>query len=104
LIGLALYAYGISALIFGRHGAVTGGGWRRAPQLSRTDQDHRLKPREASMDDKHVDKSKGSLKRAAGSLTGDKHLKNEARRDEAKGSDKNPVDKVVDTLPGRGTE
>jgi uncharacterized protein YjbJ (UPF0337 family) len=56
------------------------------------------------MDDKHVDKSKGSLNRAAGSPTGDKHLKNEGRRDQAKDSPKKAVEKVVDTLPGRGTE
>jgi len=56
------------------------------------------------MDDKHVDKSEGSLKRAGGSLTGDKRLDNEGRGDGAKGSDKKPVEKVVDTLPGRGTE
>jgi uncharacterized protein YjbJ (UPF0337 family) len=56
------------------------------------------------MDNKHVDQGKGRLKEAAGSLTGGKHLKNEGRRDQAKGSAKNAVDKVADTLPGRGTE
>ena len=56
------------------------------------------------MDNKHVDQGKGHLKSAAGSLTGDKHFKQEGRRDQAKGSAKNPADKVVDTLPGRGTE
>ena len=56
------------------------------------------------MNDKNVDRGKGSPKRAAGSLTGDKHLKNEGRRDETKGSAHKTVDKVVDTLPGRGTE
>ena len=57
------------------------------------------------MDNKHVDQDKGRLKEAAGSLTGDNHhLKNEGRRDQAKGSAKEALDKVVDTLPGRGTE
>ena len=56
------------------------------------------------MDNKHVDQGKGRLKKAVGSLTGDNHLKNEGRRDHAKGSAKKAVDKVVDTLPGRGTE
>ena len=56
------------------------------------------------MDNSQVDKGKGRLKEAAGSLTGDKHLKNEGRRDETKGSAHKTVDKVVDTLPGRGTE
>ena len=56
------------------------------------------------MDNKHVDQGKGRLKKAAGSLTGDKHLKNAGRRDQAKGSAKNAVDKIADTLPGRGTE
>lgn len=57
------------------------------------------------MDDKQADQGKGRLKKAAGSLTGDKHLRNEGRRDQAaKGSSKNAVDKIVDTLPGRGTE
>ena len=56
------------------------------------------------MDNKHVDQDKGRLKEVAGSLTGDNHLKNEGRRDQAKGSAKEALDKVVDTLPGRGTE
>jgi uncharacterized protein YjbJ (UPF0337 family) len=68
------------------------------------DQDHQLKPGAISMDNKHVDQGKGRLKKAAGSLTGDNHLKNEGRRDPANGSAKKAVDKVVDTLPGRGTE
>jgi uncharacterized protein YjbJ (UPF0337 family) len=68
------------------------------------DQDHQLKPGEISMDNKHVDEGKGPLKEAAGSLTGDNHLKNEGRRDQAKGSARKALDKVVDTLPGRGTE
>ena len=55
------------------------------------------------MDNKHVDQGKG-LKKAADPLTGDKHLNNEGRRDEAKGSAKKAAVKVVDTLPGRGTE
>ena len=56
------------------------------------------------MDDKHADQGKGRLKEVAGSLTGDKHLKSESRRDQAKGSAKIAVEKIADTLPGRGTE
>ncbi len=56
------------------------------------------------MDDKHADKGKGRLKEAAGSLTGDKHLKNEGRRDQAKASTKEAVERIADSLPGRGTE
>ncbi len=53
------------------------------------------------MIDKHIDKAKGRTKEAAGALTGDKHLKNEGRADQAKGSVKNTVDKVTDALTGR---
>jgi uncharacterized protein YegP (UPF0339 family)/uncharacterized protein YjbJ (UPF0337 family) len=59
---------------------------------------------EISMDNKHVDQGKGRRKKAAGSLTGDRRHKNVARRDQATASARNAVDKVVDTLPGRGTE
>ena len=38
---------------------------------------------------------------AAGALSGDRHLKNEGRVEEAKGSVKNAGDKVADTLTGR---
>ena len=72
--------------------------------LSRADRDHRLKPGEISMDNKHVDPLNDRLKKVVGSLTGDKNLKNERRRDQAKGSAHKTVDNVVDTLPGRGTE
>jgi uncharacterized protein YjbJ (UPF0337 family) len=41
------------------------------------------------------------VKEAAGALTGDRHLKNEGRIDQAKGSAKKAVDKVADTLTGR---
>jgi len=37
----------------------------------------------------------------ASALTGDRHLKNEGRIDQAKGSAKKAVDKVADTLTGR---
>jgi uncharacterized protein YjbJ (UPF0337 family) len=53
------------------------------------------------MTNKHVDKAKGRVKQAAGALSGDRHLKNEGRVEEAKGSAKNTVDKVADTLTGR---
>jgi uncharacterized protein YjbJ (UPF0337 family) len=53
------------------------------------------------MTDKNIDKAKGRAKEAAGALTGDKHLKHEGRADQAKGSAKNAVDKVADTVTGR---
>ncbi|MGZ6639635.1 MAG: CsbD family protein [Solirubrobacteraceae bacterium] len=53
------------------------------------------------MTNKNIDKAKGRVKEAAGALTGDRHLKNEGRVDQAKGSAKKAVDKVGDTLTGR---
>jgi uncharacterized protein YjbJ (UPF0337 family) len=56
------------------------------------------------MTDKHVDESKGRVKEAAGSLTGDRGLKNEGKVDRGKATFKDKVDKVVDTLSGRKTK
>ena len=53
------------------------------------------------MTDKNIDKAKGRAKEAAGALSADKRLENEGRADQAKGSAKNAVDKVADTLTGR---
>jgi uncharacterized protein YjbJ (UPF0337 family) len=53
------------------------------------------------MTNKNTDKAKGRVKEAAGALTGNKRLKNEGRADHAKGSAKNAVDKVADTITGR---
>lgn len=53
------------------------------------------------MTNKNIDKAKGRVKEAAGALTGDRHLKNEGRVDQAKGSAKKAVDKVGNTLAGR---
>ena len=53
------------------------------------------------MTDKHTDKAKGRVKEATGALTGDRHLKNEGRVDQAKGSAKKAVDKAADTVTGR---
>jgi uncharacterized protein YjbJ (UPF0337 family) len=53
------------------------------------------------MTNKNTDKAKGRVKEAAGALTGDRHLKNEGRVDQAKGSAKNAADKVRATLTGR---
>ena len=53
------------------------------------------------MTNKNVDKAKGRAKEAAGAVTGNRRLKNEGRADQAKGSAKNAVDKVADTLTGR---
>ena len=52
------------------------------------------------MADKHVDEGKGRLKEAAGSLTGDRSLKNEGKADQAKATVKDKVDKVADVLSG----
>jgi uncharacterized protein YjbJ (UPF0337 family) len=56
------------------------------------------------MTDKNMDKAKGRVKQAAGSLSGNKRMKNEGRVEEAKGSAKKTVDKVADTLTGRKRE
>jgi uncharacterized protein YjbJ (UPF0337 family) len=53
------------------------------------------------MTDKHIDKTKGRVKEAAGALTGNRRLKNEGRVDQAKSSVKNAVDTVADTVAGR---
>jgi uncharacterized protein YjbJ (UPF0337 family) len=53
------------------------------------------------MTHKNIDKAKGRVKGAAGAVSGDRHIKNEGRIDQAKGSAKNAVDKVGDTLTGR---
>jgi uncharacterized protein YjbJ (UPF0337 family) len=53
------------------------------------------------MSHKNIDKAKGRVKEATGALTGNRRLKNEGRADHAKGSAKNTVDKVADTLTGR---
>jgi uncharacterized protein YjbJ (UPF0337 family) len=53
------------------------------------------------MSNKNIDKAKGRVKEAAGALTGNRRLKNDGRGDHAKGSAKNAVDKVADTLTGR---
>jgi uncharacterized protein YjbJ (UPF0337 family) len=55
----------------------------------------------APVTNKNIDKAKGRVKEAAGAATGDRHLKNKGRVDQAKGSAKNVVDKVGDTLTGR---
>jgi uncharacterized protein YjbJ (UPF0337 family) len=52
------------------------------------------------MTNQNIDKAKGRAKQAAGALSGDRHLKNEGRVEEAKGSAKRAVDKVADTLTG----
>jgi uncharacterized protein YjbJ (UPF0337 family) len=50
------------------------------------------------MSDKHIDKAKGRAKEAAGALTGNKHLKDEGRGDQAKSSVKDTADKAVDAV------
>jgi uncharacterized protein YjbJ (UPF0337 family) len=52
------------------------------------------------MTDKNIDKAKGRVKEAAGALTGDRHLKNEGRVDQAKGSAKDAIDRAAEALNG----
>jgi uncharacterized protein YjbJ (UPF0337 family) len=52
------------------------------------------------MTDKHVDKGKGRIKEAAGSLSGNTRLKNEGRVDQATAKIKDTFDNVVDTVTG----
>ena len=52
------------------------------------------------MTNKNIDKAKGRVKEATGALTGDTHLKNEGRVEQAKGSAKKAVDKAADSLTG----
>jgi uncharacterized protein YjbJ (UPF0337 family) len=54
------------------------------------------------MSDKHVDEAKGRVKEAAGSISGNRRLKNDGKADQAKATIKDNTDKIVDTLPGRG--
>ena len=58
------------------------------------------------MSDGDADKAKGRVKEAAGSLTGDKSLKNEGKVDRASGGVKDKVgdaaDKVKDTIRKTG--
>jgi len=56
------------------------------------------------MSDKHADDAKGRVKEAAGSISGNRRLKNEGRGDQAKATVKGKGDKVVDALSGRGRE
>jgi uncharacterized protein YjbJ (UPF0337 family) len=53
------------------------------------------------MTHKKIDKAKRRVKEAAGALTGNRRLKKEGRVDQAKGSAKNAVDVVTDSLTGR---
>jgi uncharacterized protein YjbJ (UPF0337 family) len=53
------------------------------------------------MSDKHIDEGKGRIKEAAGSLTGDRDLKNEGKVDRGKATAKDKVDKVADALSAR---
>jgi uncharacterized protein YjbJ (UPF0337 family) len=53
--------------------------------------------------DNHVNEAKGRVKEAAGSISGNRRLKNEGKDDRAKAV-KEKADKIVDTLPGRGRE
>ena len=53
------------------------------------------------MTHKTIDKAKGRVKEAAGALTGNRRLKNDGRVDQARGSAKNAVDMVTDSLTGR---
>lgn len=47
-----------------------------------------------------IDKAKGRVKEAAGTLTGDDELKNEGKVDKATGHVKDAVDTVADKIKG----
>ena len=53
------------------------------------------------MTNRNIDKAKGRVKEAAGALTGNRRLRNEGRGDHTKGSAKNTLHKVAETLTGR---
>jgi uncharacterized protein YjbJ (UPF0337 family) len=69
--------------------------------LTTTDSNIDSKQGANRMTDKHVDEGKGRVKEAAGSLTGDRSLKNDGKVDQAKATVKDKVDKVADTLSRR---
>ena len=50
------------------------------------------------MADKHIDEGKGRIKEAAGSLTGDRDLKNEGKVDQVKANLKDAGEKVKDAF------
>ena len=52
------------------------------------------------MTNKHIDDGKDRIKEAAGSLTGNKRLKDEGRADQARAKIKDTLDHVVDALTG----
>ena len=52
------------------------------------------------MADKHIDDGKGRIKEAAGSLTGNKRLKNEGGADQTKAKVKDTLDNILDTVTG----
>jgi len=52
------------------------------------------------MTNKHLDDAKGRIKEAAGSLTGNKRLKDEGRADQARAKIKDTLDNVVDVVTG----
>jgi uncharacterized protein YjbJ (UPF0337 family) len=51
-------------------------------------------------DDGTADRAKGSVKKAAGELTGDEDLKNQGRVDKGEGKVKEKVDEAADKLKG----
>lgn len=53
------------------------------------------------MADKRVDEGKGRIKQAAGSLTGNRSLKNRGKADQGKATVKDKVDRVAGLLSGR---
>lgn len=55
------------------------------------------------MTDHKTDETKGRVKEAAGSLTGDKSLKNEGKADQASASVKEKVEGAVDSVKDKLT-
>lgn len=56
------------------------------------------------MSDNQAHESNGSVKGAAGSVTGDHIVKNDSRADNARTTVTDKGTNLVDTLPGRGSE
>jgi uncharacterized protein YjbJ (UPF0337 family) len=79
----------------GENAGLAGSSYRESP-LGRSP----IRKSGGLMANKNIDKAKGRAKEAAGAVSGNKRLKNEGRADQAKGSAKNAVDKVADTLTG----
>jgi uncharacterized protein YjbJ (UPF0337 family) len=75
--------------------------WRRPQPAVPGDQSSIQTKEQFAWLKKHVDEGKGRAKEAAGSLTGDRSLKNEGKADQGKATVKDKIDKVADALTAR---